>query len=142
MIWLTIQVQAAPDNLGHGESERNPSPTEDWRKPKLLPGQSKGYLRGGPQDDNIVPFARNSEAQPSELETPIKDVGVTSKHTSFETPVTLSAAGKTSSDNSSASKARFKGYTGDACPDCGHFTLIRNGTCQKCDTCGTTTGCS
>ena len=132
----------APDNLGHGESERNPSPTEDWRKPKLLPGQSKGYLRGGPQDDNIVPFARNSEAQPSELETPIKDVGVTSKHTSFETPVTLSAAGKTSSDNSSASKARFKGYTGDACPDCGHFTLIRNGTCQKCDTCGTTTGCS
>lgn len=42
----------------------------------------------------------------------------------------------------SAQAARFKGYTGDACPTCGHFTLIRNGTCQKCDTCGSTTGCS
>jgi len=38
--------------------------------------------------------------------------------------------------------ARIKGYEGDACPSCGSFTLIRNGTCMKCDTCGETTGCS
>jgi ribonucleoside-diphosphate reductase alpha chain len=38
--------------------------------------------------------------------------------------------------------ARFKGYEGDPCPNCGHFTLVRNGTCLKCDTCGSTTGCS
>jgi ribonucleoside-diphosphate reductase alpha chain len=38
--------------------------------------------------------------------------------------------------------ARLKGYEGDACPECGHLTLIRNGTCLKCVTCGTTTGCS
>lgn len=38
--------------------------------------------------------------------------------------------------------ARRKGYEGDPCPSCGHFTLIRNGTCLKCDTCGSTTGCS
>lgn len=38
--------------------------------------------------------------------------------------------------------ARLKGYEGDPCPDCGNLTLIRNGTCLKCDTCGTTTGCS
>ena len=25
---------------------------------------------------------------------------------------------------------------------CGNFTLVRNGTCLKCDTCGSTTGCS
>jgi ribonucleoside-diphosphate reductase alpha chain len=41
-----------------------------------------------------------------------------------------------------ASQARIKGYEGDACPSCGSFTLIRNGTCMKCDTCGETTGCS
>ncbi|TAM58896.1 vitamin B12-dependent ribonucleotide reductase [bacterium] len=35
-----------------------------------------------------------------------------------------------------------KGYEGDACRECGQFTLVRNGTCLKCDTCGTTTGCS
>ncbi|MBI1211661.1 MAG: vitamin B12-dependent ribonucleotide reductase [Alphaproteobacteria bacterium] len=39
-------------------------------------------------------------------------------------------------------EARIKGYEGDACSNCGNFTLVRNGTCMKCDTCGTTTGCS
>jgi ribonucleoside-diphosphate reductase alpha chain len=38
--------------------------------------------------------------------------------------------------------ARLKGYEGDACEECGNFTLVRNGTCQKCVTCGATTGCS
>ena len=39
-------------------------------------------------------------------------------------------------------EARVKGYEGDPCPACGSFTLVRNGTCMKCDTCGATTGCS
>jgi ribonucleoside-diphosphate reductase alpha chain len=39
-------------------------------------------------------------------------------------------------------QARMKGYEGDPCPACGSFTLVRNGTCMKCDTCGGTTGCS
>jgi ribonucleoside-diphosphate reductase alpha chain len=38
--------------------------------------------------------------------------------------------------------AKMKGYVGDACGECGNFTLVRNGTCLKCDTCGSTTGCS
>jgi ribonucleoside-diphosphate reductase alpha chain len=38
--------------------------------------------------------------------------------------------------------ARVKGYEGEACGECGHFTLVRNGTCLKCDTCGSTSGCS
>jgi ribonucleoside-diphosphate reductase alpha chain len=38
--------------------------------------------------------------------------------------------------------ARAKGYEGDPCPECGNMTLVRNGTCLKCDTCGSTTGCS
>ncbi len=39
-------------------------------------------------------------------------------------------------------QARAKGYEGDACTECGMFTLVRNGTCMKCDTCGSTSGCS
>ncbi len=39
-------------------------------------------------------------------------------------------------------EARAKGYEGEACGECGNFTLVRNGTCMKCDTCGSTTGCS
>jgi len=41
-----------------------------------------------------------------------------------------------------AAEARMKGYEGDACGACGNFTLVRNGTCMKCDTCGSTSGCS
>ncbi len=39
-------------------------------------------------------------------------------------------------------EARMKGYVGEACPECNNFTMVRNGTCLKCDTCGSTTGCS
>ena len=41
-----------------------------------------------------------------------------------------------------ALEARLKGFEGDACPECGNFTMVRNGTCLKCTTCGGTTGCS
>jgi 7-cyano-7-deazaguanine synthase in queuosine biosynthesis len=36
----------------------------------------------------------------------------------------------------------MKGYPGEACGECQNFTLVQNGTCKKCDTCGATTGCS
>ena len=38
--------------------------------------------------------------------------------------------------------AKLQGYEGDACSECGSFTLVRNGTCLKCNNCGSTTGCS
>ena len=38
--------------------------------------------------------------------------------------------------------ARLQGYEGESCPECHNFTLVRNGTCMKCDSCGSTTGCS
>jgi ribonucleoside-diphosphate reductase alpha chain len=39
-------------------------------------------------------------------------------------------------------QARMQGYEGESCPECQNFTLVRNGTCLKCNTCGSTTGCS
>ncbi len=39
-------------------------------------------------------------------------------------------------------EAKIKGYEGEACGSCGNFTLVRNGTCLKCNTCGGTSGCS
>jgi ribonucleoside-diphosphate reductase alpha chain len=39
-------------------------------------------------------------------------------------------------------EAKMKGYEGDNCGECGNFTLVRNGTCMKCTTCGSTSGCS
>jgi ribonucleoside-diphosphate reductase alpha chain len=43
---------------------------------------------------------------------------------------------------SAAEIARLKGYEGETCGECGQFTMVRNGTCLKCVSCGTTTGCS
>jgi ribonucleoside-diphosphate reductase alpha chain len=38
--------------------------------------------------------------------------------------------------------ARENGFTGDICTDCGSSQMVRNGTCLKCNACGSTTGCS
>jgi len=46
------------------------------------------------------------------------------------------------SDRGNLSEAILKGYEGDPCLECGQLTMLRNGTCLKCDSCGTTTGCS
>jgi len=40
------------------------------------------------------------------------------------------------------SQSKRMGYTGDACTECGKFTMVRNGTCAKCNNCGATNGCS
>ncbi len=39
-------------------------------------------------------------------------------------------------------KSMMQGYTGNSCSECQNFTMVRNGTCEKCDTCGATSGCS
>ncbi len=59
--------------------------------------------------------------------------------------VTMSSGPAPSWSGATASlsvEARLKGYEGEACSECGNFTLVRNGTCLKCDTCGATSGCS
>jgi ribonucleoside-diphosphate reductase alpha chain len=50
------------------------------------------------------------------------------------------SAGATALD--ARTKARMQGYEGEACGECGNYTLVRNGTCMKCNTCGSTSGCS
>lgn len=53
---------------------------------------------------------------------------------------TALASGTVSLD--ARAKARIQGYEGEACGECGNYTLVRNGTCMKCNTCGSTSGCS
>ncbi|MBV9261250.1 MAG: vitamin B12-dependent ribonucleotide reductase, partial [Pseudolabrys sp.] len=49
---------------------------------------------------------------------------------------------KAPSASEKRAEAKAKGYEGDPCGECQNYTLVRNGTCMKCDTCGSTTGCS
>ena len=30
----------------------------------------------------------------------------------------------------------MQGYEGEACGECGNYTMVRNGSCLKCNTCG------
>jgi len=60
-------------------------------------------------------------------------------------PASKSATATLTSTDEIAEKirqARLKGYEGDPCTNCGSFTMVRNGVCLKCDTCGETSGCS
>ena len=51
-------------------------------------------------------------------------------------------SGKRHHRSEQMTRAREMGFTGDICSDCGSMTMVRNGTCLKCTTCGSTTGCS
>jgi ribonucleoside-diphosphate reductase alpha chain len=57
-------------------------------------------------------------------------------------PATTGAQVRQPSSTDEREQARMKGYEGDPCPECSSFTLVRNGSCLKCDSCGATTGCS
>ena len=65
-------------------------------------------------------------------------------------PTTARFSDKAQADASAAkalaaerrAKAVMQGYTGNMCSECQNFTMVRNGTCEKCDTCGATSGCS
>ncbi|HJM17308.1 MAG TPA: vitamin B12-dependent ribonucleotide reductase [Candidatus Poseidoniia archaeon] len=60
-----------------------------------------------------------------------------------EMPLTSTAPLVSSSGDSSAVEEAGKfGFEGDPCPECGQFTLVSNGSCLKCVSCGSTTGCS
>ena len=124
------ETQSTPDALGAGASERSRD-----RSAEKLPNYSKGFVReAGSDDDNVLMFKpEETETQaPPETEAKAQDAEASVSGTGG---LTMPAA-------SASQTARFSGYTGDACPDCGHFTLVRSGTCQKCATCGATTGCS
>jgi ribonucleoside-diphosphate reductase alpha chain len=54
----------------------------------------------------------------------------------------IRAGGKTDNNMEKVKEAKLKGYTGDICQSCGSLTMVRNGTCLKCTTCGDTSGCS
>ena len=55
---------------------------------------------------------------------------------------TVATGTATRSKTEQVSAARAKGYTGNACSECGQLTMVRNGSCEKCDSCGSTSGCS
>jgi ribonucleoside-diphosphate reductase alpha chain len=69
----------------------------------------------------------------------------TTGHASGQNPtprIILRGTYQSSESTQLREQARMKGYEGDACFDCGQFTMVRNGTCLRCVSCGATSGCS
>ncbi len=70
------------------------------------------------------------------------DLSPTEKLEALQWSKAGTAATQIASKAERRAEAKAKGYEGEMCSECGNFTLVRNGTCMKCDTCGSTTGCS
>ncbi|MFN7662221.1 MAG: vitamin B12-dependent ribonucleotide reductase [Alphaproteobacteria bacterium] len=75
------------------------------------------------------------------LETVSMAVGVEAS-SSVLNSLSTSALAITGGRSEKVREAKMKGFEGDSCKECGNFTLVRNGTCMKCNTCGSTSGCS
>ena len=113
-------------SLGTGAEEGTLKNNEiPWKLVKKM--SSQGYLRG---QENLMVI--NSDSTAAHYASPDSDLttNTTVNNNVSEQPLNRVQA------------AKMMGYEGDACPECSSFTLVRNGTCLKCDTCGATTGCS
>ncbi len=155
------------DDLGRGEEEgvSNVSELSDTAANRSLEVlkqiSSTGYLRKRlPQElvvvnggvGNATTVAQSNAANavatlntlvPETAGTPAPS-GTTATATlaAVSTTTTTAVAGSNTLSMDSRSKAKMQGYEGDPCGDCGNYTLVRNGTCMKCNTCGGTSGCS
>ena len=128
--------EAVETNLAEIDDDRAGSALEMVRQLS-----SAGYLRkkdplvllnGGPAETARAPEA------PSEAVKAYQREVQSAVETSWDGP--SSGGGAAVLDR--RAQAKIRGYEGDACGECGNFTLVRNGTCLKCDTCGATSGCS
>lgn len=144
------------DDLGKGEDEGKPNFTEVSESSAnkslevLKQISSTGYLRRRMPQELVVlqggaggmltqgATALDTSADPvSTLQTLVPETKMASTTTSTgggNIGVAMGMDEKT--------KAKIQGYEGDPCGECGNYTLVRNGTCMKCNTCGGTSGCS
>ncbi len=100
---------------------------------------SNGYIR-----KNVYVLHKTSNREEVVAESFVDSSGMQTAAVALKV-ATTSYGEESSGDRPSTAKvreARMKGFEGDACKECGNFTLVRNGTCLKCNTCGGTTGCS
>ena len=155
-----------PDTLGKGETQAELPKTDTMEAIKRV--ASSGYFRssnlmliaGGAGKDTVggdsgLSVASQSTPQISE----VKSAGSVIEHNEHssaqkigELPTDITIGMKavgTDTDVDAVDTnlhrihvAKSLGFLGDACGECGNFTMVRNGTCMKCMTCGATSGCS
>jgi ribonucleoside-diphosphate reductase alpha chain len=134
------------DDLGRGEDEgkRNIGEVSESAASKsvelLRSISSTGYLRKRLPQELVVFQGGMGMTSFATGTDPVAALNTLVPETSFSMSATAIATGTVSMD--ARTKAKMQGYEGDPCGECGNYTLVRNGTCMKCNTCGGTSGCS
>ncbi|MBY0273482.1 MAG: vitamin B12-dependent ribonucleotide reductase [Alphaproteobacteria bacterium] len=124
-------VDLRPDTIGRVDAETGNVTNKSKKVSEIVNSlMSNGYVR-----NNVFVMSPANKDQDSYL------LHEAATGTEATKPVMGSGATITEVEDRRF-QARLKGYAGDACGECGNFTLVRNGTCLKCDTCGGTSGCS
>jgi len=118
------------DSIGGGTAEGTAAGPEDVMRRVA----STGYMR-----NNLYVIKQNESGS---TETVASAAALTGVGTAEAVAVSAVITEEVDSTLDRVIEARMQGYEGDACGDCGNFTLVRNGTCLKCVTCGSTSGCS
>ncbi|MGZ2372186.1 hypothetical protein ACVI3U_000089 [Sinorhizobium medicae] len=94
----------------------------------------------------VVAFKRDYEERAVELAEEIAEEAEQEVTALFSDKAAAEAAAAKSEAKKVEAERRarsiMQGYTGNMCSECQNFTMVRNGTCEKCDTCGATSGCS
>ncbi|MCQ0989077.1 vitamin B12-dependent ribonucleotide reductase [Jiella marina] len=119
--------------------------------PAARPAVSGSSAVAGQGGSTATAFKRDYDEAP--LATPAPSADTSPAQGLFDQPLAYSANDKDNANVAEAPEpkasnaerrtiAMMKGYTGESCSECGNFTMVRNGTCLKCDTCGSTSGCS
>ena len=138
------------DDLGRGEEEgvSNISEMSEDAAAKSLEVlkqiSSTGYLRKRlPQELVVLNGGQGMGATALDTSDPEVALQTLVPETATSTETVLKGASSLSAAAvDRASMAKMQGYEGEACGECGNYTLVRNGTCMKCNTCGATSGCS
>jgi len=133
----------APDSIGSGSDEGDFHSASSNTMRVVQKVASRGYMRNlmvirGAKDQSAPAVAATGTDGPV-----ASGVQVSNQTQVAETmAISESMIEKTGFQMDHSREARMKGYEGDPCGECGNFTLVRNGTCLKCNTCGGTSGCS
>ncbi len=135
------------DDLGGGadEGKSNLSEVSDNAASKSLEVlkqvASTGYMRKRlPQELIVLQGGVGAMALSGDPVAALNTLVPVTAQAVAATSTTAIATGTVTMD--ARTKAKMQGYEGDPCGECGNYTLVRNGTCMKCNTCGGTSGCS
>ena len=135
-------------DLGHVSKEdldTSTTGTGDAQSELLNKVTSRGFIR----KQGLVVYSNSGAgnataavAETAEATSLAPSVSADIAKTASQTIVQATTAAASSSKTEQVQQAKMQGYEGESCPECQNFTLVRNGTCLKCNTCGSTTGCS